>query len=84
MGYANGKGLWSALYAPAKTPPEVLETIHKATVAALNSLPVKEAFKKQMIKPVPNSSIADAKAWNETEVAHWRKLTETVKVEKPE
>ena len=84
LGYANGKGLWSALYAPAKTPPEVLETIHKATVAALNSLPVKEAFKKQMIKPVPNSSIADAKAWNETEVAHWRKLTETVKVEKPE
>ena len=84
LGYANGKGLWSALYAPAKTPPEVLETIHKATVAALNSAPVKEAFKKQMIKPVPNSSIADAKAWNETEVAHWRKLTETVKVEKPE
>src|SRR3954468_3482757 len=29
LGYANGKGLWSALYAPAKTPPEVLETIHK-------------------------------------------------------
>ena len=26
LGYANGKGLWSALYAPAKTPPEVLET----------------------------------------------------------
>ena len=33
LGYANGKGLWSALYAPAKTPPDVLETIHKATVA---------------------------------------------------
>ena len=76
LGYANGKGLWSALYAPAKTPPDVLETIHKATVAALKSAPVQEAFKKQMIKAVPNASIADAKAWNATETAYWKKLTE--------
>ena len=33
LGYANGKGLWSALYAPAATPRDVLETIHKAAVA---------------------------------------------------
>jgi tripartite-type tricarboxylate transporter receptor subunit TctC len=84
LGYASGKGLWSALYAPAKTPPEVLETIHKATVAALKSAPVQEAFKKQMIKAVPNASIADAKSWATTETAYWKKITETVKVEKPE
>jgi tripartite-type tricarboxylate transporter receptor subunit TctC len=84
LGYANGKGLWSALYASSKTPPDVLETIHKATVAALKSAPVQEAFKKQMIKAVPNASIADAKAWDAAERAYWKKLTETVKVEKPE
>jgi tripartite-type tricarboxylate transporter receptor subunit TctC len=84
LGYANGKGLWSALYAPAKTPPEVLETIHRATVAALNSAPVQEAFKKQMIKAVPDASIAAAKAWNANEMAYWKKLTEDVKVERPE
>src|ERR1044071_3375228 len=84
LGYANGKGLWSALYASSKTPPEVLETIHKATVAALKSAPVTEAFKKQMIKAVPNASIADAKAWDTTERAYWKKVTETVKVERPE
>jgi len=84
LGYANGKGLWSALYAPAKTPPEVLETIHKATVAALKSASVQEAFKKQMIKAVPDASIAAAKAWNANEMAYWKKLTETVKVERPE
>ena len=50
LGYANGKGLWSALYAPAKTPRDVLETMHKATVQALTPAPVQEAFKKQMIK----------------------------------
>src|SRR3954462_4048871 len=84
LGYANGKGLWSALYAPAKTPPEVLETIHKGTVAALKSAPVQEAFKKQMIKAVPDASIAAAKAWNANEMAYWKKLTEDVKVERPE
>ena len=53
-------------------------------MAALNSAPVQEAFKKQMIKPVPNASIADAKAWSDKELAHWKHLAETVKVEKPD
>ena len=48
---------------------DVLETLHKATVQALKSAPVQEAFKKQMIKAVPNASIADAKAWNERDRA---------------
>src|SRR6185437_7319758 len=28
LGYTSGEGLWSALYAPAKTPHDVLETLH--------------------------------------------------------
>ena len=67
MGYATGKGLWSALYAPAKTPPDVLETIHKATVAALEAEPVQEAFKKQMIRATPDRSLAAAKTWKPSE-----------------
>ena len=35
LGYVNGKGLWSALYAPAATPRDVLETVRKAAVQAL-------------------------------------------------
>ena len=69
---------------PPRLRREVLETIHKATVAALKSAPVQEAFKKQMIKAVPDASIAAAKAWNANETAYWKKLTETVKVERPE
>jgi tripartite-type tricarboxylate transporter receptor subunit TctC len=84
LGYATGKGLWSALYAPAATPREVLDTLHKAVVQALNSAPVQDAFKKQMIKTVPNASIEDAQAWNKAEVAYWKKLTEEVKVELPD
>jgi tripartite-type tricarboxylate transporter receptor subunit TctC len=84
LGYATGKGLWSALYAPAATPRDVLDTLHKAVVQALNSEAVQTTFKKQMIKPVPNASIEDAQAWNAAEVAYWKKLAEDVKVELPD
>lgn len=84
LGYTTGKGLWSALYAPAATPRDVLDTIHKAVVQALQSEGVQTAFKKQMIKAVPNSSIEDAKAWDAAEFAYWRKLAEDVKVELPD
>jgi tripartite-type tricarboxylate transporter receptor subunit TctC len=84
LGYSTGKGLWSALYAPAATPRDTLETLHKAAVQALNSEPVQTAFKKQMIKSVPNASIAEAQEWNKAETAYWRKLTEEVKVELPD
>jgi tripartite-type tricarboxylate transporter receptor subunit TctC len=84
LGYTTGKGLWSALYAPAATPRDVLDTIHKAVVQALHSEGVQTAFKKQMIKAVPNSSIEDAKAWDAAEFKYWRKLAEDVKVELPD
>jgi len=84
LGYANGKGLWSALYAPSATPRDVLIMLHKAVVQALGSEPVQTAFKRQMIKPVPNASIEDAAAWNKAEAAYWKKVTEEVKVELPD
>jgi tripartite-type tricarboxylate transporter receptor subunit TctC len=84
LGYSVGKGLWSALYAPARTPRDVLEMLHKATVQALQSEPVQTAFKKQMIKAVPNASLEDARAWTVAEAAYWKKVTEEVKVERPD
>ena len=84
LGYANAKGLWSALYAPTKTPRDVLETLHRQAVQALGAPAVQESFKKQMIKATPDASIEAAAAWNKEEAAHWKKLTETVKIEKPE
>ena len=84
LGYATGKGLWSALYAPAATPRDVLDSLHKAVVQALRSEPVHTTFKKQMIKAVPNASIEEARAWNAEEVAYWKKLVDEVKVELPD
>jgi tripartite-type tricarboxylate transporter receptor subunit TctC len=81
LGYSAGKGLWSALYAPAKTPRDLLDTLHRQTVQALRSEPVQTTFAKQMIKAIPNKSVADAQAWNKVEAAHWKKITEDVKIE---
>jgi tripartite-type tricarboxylate transporter receptor subunit TctC len=84
LGYSNAKGLWSALYAPAATPRDVLEIVRAAAVQALASEQVTTAFKQQMIRAVPSASIADAQAWNKAEVAYWKKVTDEVKIELPD
>ncbi len=84
LGYPNAKGLWSALYAPAASAPDVLEIVRKAAVQALSSEQVATAFKQQMIRPLPSASIADAQAWNRAEVTYWKKVTDEVKIELPD
>jgi tripartite-type tricarboxylate transporter receptor subunit TctC len=84
LGYANAKGLWSALYAPAATPRDVLETVRKAAVQALQSEAVESTFKKQMIRALPSASFEDAQAFDRAEAAYWKKVTEDVKVELPD
>jgi tripartite-type tricarboxylate transporter receptor subunit TctC len=84
LGYPNAKGLWSALYAPAATPRDVLEIVRAAAVQALASEQVTSAFRQQMIRAVPSASIADAQEWNKAEVAYWKKVTDAVKIELPD
>src|SRR5436305_8138748 len=84
LGYSNSKGLWSALYAPAATPRDVLEVMRRAAVQALGSEQVTTAFKHQMIRAVPNASFEDAQTWNKAELAYWKKVTDEVKVELPD
>jgi tripartite-type tricarboxylate transporter receptor subunit TctC len=84
LGYPNAKGLWSALYAPAATPRDVLEIVREAAVQALASEQVTTAFKQQMIRAVPSGSLADAQAWNKAEVAYWKMVTDEVKIDLPD
>jgi tripartite-type tricarboxylate transporter receptor subunit TctC len=84
LGYTSGEPLWSALYAPAKTPKPLLETIQRITANALKSKEVQDTFGKQMIIAVPNASLADAQAWNKSETERWRKITEQVKIDLPQ
>lgn len=82
LGYPGvGTIAWQALFAPAGTPPEVLDTLFNAAVKAMQAPAVQEAFKKQNFNIVPNKSIADAKTWLADEMATWRKITSEVKIE---
>jgi tripartite-type tricarboxylate transporter receptor subunit TctC len=81
LGYAAGEGLWSALYASAHTPRDLLDTLQRTVAQALKAEAVQTTFGKQMIKAIPDASVADAQTWSKSETARWKKLTEDVKIE---
>jgi tripartite-type tricarboxylate transporter receptor subunit TctC len=82
VGYPGvGTLAWNALFAPAATPREVLEKLHRAVIAAARSDNVIKAFAKQNFRLVPNASLDDANAWLSGEIASWKKINEEVKIE---
>jgi tripartite-type tricarboxylate transporter receptor subunit TctC len=82
IGFAGvGTIAWQALFAPAGTPKEVLQTIFSATIDAMKTPAVSEAFRKQTFNTVPNASLDDAKAWLAAQMDAWRKITTEVKIE---
>jgi tripartite-type tricarboxylate transporter receptor subunit TctC len=82
LGYKGvGTLAWQAMFAPAGTPKDVLDTIYKATAEALKAPPVVETFAKQHFNVVPNGSPDDAKKWAAEEQSNWTKITQEVKIE---
>src|SRR5882724_8643488 len=66
---------WQGLFAPAGTPKDVLDTLFKASLQALQSPAVVEAFKKQNFNIVPSKSLDDAKVWLANEIKTWKEIT---------
>ncbi|MFL9824742.1 Bug family tripartite tricarboxylate transporter substrate binding protein [Rhodoplanes sp. SY1] len=82
LGYKGvGTIAWQGLFAPAGTPPEVLETLYKAAVKAMQAPAVQEAFKKQNFNVVPSPSVAEAKTWLAGEMKTWKTIADEVKIE---
>jgi len=67
--------LWNGLLAPAKTPPQIIERINRATIDALRSDDMKEKFAGQGSEPAGNTP-DEFKAFIEAELEKWRKLVE--------
>jgi len=64
---------WVAAFAPAETPREIVETLHRALVNAAGTPELQEAFQKGgMIAPL-QSSVENAKAWLREEMSSWRR-----------
>lgn len=79
-----GTSAWQIMVAPAGTPPEVLETIRKAAAQAMQVPSVIENFKKQNFTITASTSLDEAKTWAAAEMAHWKQITEEVKIDVPE
>lgn len=72
---------WQAVFAPSATPQEIIDTLHKAIIAALQSPAVQEAYAKQAIYTTFSKTPAEAKAWMVEEFNHWKKILDEVKID---
>ena len=84
-GYPDvGTIAWQGLFAPAAAPKDVLDTIFKAAVTALQAPAVMDAFSKPNFIVVPSRSLDDAKAWLAGQITSWKNITTAVKIETAE
>jgi tripartite-type tricarboxylate transporter receptor subunit TctC len=67
--------LWNGLLAPAKTPPDIIDKVNRATIEALRSPEVKAKLAEQGSEPVGNTP-AEFKAFIDSELVKWRRLVE--------
>jgi len=70
---------WSALFAPAKTPPGVIERLYRAVAAALSKEAVRAAMAKQGI-PAALKSPAELEAMLPGEVQKWAAVIKAANV----
>jgi tripartite-type tricarboxylate transporter receptor subunit TctC len=80
----GGNAAWQALFAPAGTPKDVLETLREAMTEAMKAPSVVNTFQQQDFNIVPTRSLDEAKTWLAGEIDSWRKITQEVKIEIPE
>ena len=73
---------WFALVAPAKTPPDAVQKIHRASVEALKKSEVKEKFATIGVDVAPMGPEELGK-FIQSEIAHWAKLVKLANI-KPE
>jgi len=66
-----GTNAWQALYAPADTPNDVLETVHRSVLKALSDEKAQAQFTKLQFTIVPTKTLSDAKTWMQDEIARW-------------
>jgi tripartite-type tricarboxylate transporter receptor subunit TctC len=72
---------WNGMFIAADTPKPVQEALFKLVTQALAAPEVKDKLQKQNFIISPNASLADSQKWLTGEIAHWRDITDAVKIE---
>jgi tripartite-type tricarboxylate transporter receptor subunit TctC len=60
---------WQAMFAPAGTPKEILETLQKGAIKAMQVPAAQKVFAEQNFNIVPTPSVEEAKPWLAQEIA---------------
>lgn len=76
-----GTGNWSAVFAPAGTPPDVIKVLHRAFTDTVNDNFVREAAAKTGTEVFPADSPEATAAWLRNEMTKWRSIVEETKIE---
>ena len=78
LGYKDFEAnTWFAVFAPAKTPPEVVERLHAEIDKALATRPVQERFEALSLQ-TQRMDRTQLRRYLETEVAKWGKLVREI------
>jgi tripartite-type tricarboxylate transporter receptor subunit TctC len=72
---------WNGMFMASDTPKPVQEALFKLVTQALAAPEVQEKLRKQNFIIAPNASLADSHKWLAAEIAHWREITDAVKIE---
>jgi tripartite-type tricarboxylate transporter receptor subunit TctC len=81
LGYPNiGSAQWQAIFAPAETPPAIVEMLHQAIAKALNAPAVREAYRTGGILPPPAESVASEREWYRKELQNWAEAIRTLNI----
>jgi tripartite-type tricarboxylate transporter receptor subunit TctC len=75
---------WQAMFAPAGTPKDILELLHKASIQAMQVPAARKVFAEQNFNIVPTRSVDEAKPWLAQEIGTWTKITQEVKIDVPD
>jgi tripartite-type tricarboxylate transporter receptor subunit TctC len=64
---------WSAAYAPAGVPRDIIEKLHKAFVDASKTQEMRDIFERGGMVAPSQSSVADASKWLKEQMDTWRR-----------
>jgi len=77
QGYTEfGVGTWTGLYAPAGTPKEIVEKLHKTFTDVINSPKTKEALRKYTLYSITSKSPEDFSKWLDAEFTKWTPIAD--------
>jgi tripartite-type tricarboxylate transporter receptor subunit TctC len=65
---------WMGLFAPAKTPPAVMDKLHKALNKVLAEPEVADKLRAAALQPAPSTSSADFSRFVASEFGRWGKV----------